>query len=168
MEKNHDPNIVVLDKDIFERLIFYAEAGEDHIRGTGEDLARVLRHARKFNVDMAVRRRAGMEKALAERRKNIARAHELVNLFVGKTVYIPLNNCIGFPASSTTNNLYQEGVLIGPVTKFKNRKWEPQVSVKTKVRIRLLCDSRVKVIEVTASKVFTELPEQGKVFRGTR
>ncbi|AXG67425.1 hypothetical protein JA33_051 [Dickeya phage vB_DsoM_JA33] len=146
MEKNSDKRIVVMDIEMFARLMEYANIGEFEAgQITGSTLAEIKRHVNKQNTFLGeARTRTALEEG--KERKKISEQLKR------KARYISLRKTVKF--------YYAEGQRLIPVTLGNNSQWKknfhnwghPQVSINvilhypveeihTRIRITdLLCD----------------------------
>lgn len=92
MKENFDPHQVVISREYFDKLVEMAKP-KDHFAGTENRpnqtiLARILRHARKFNRALRAERQVKVAADFASRREKRQRAHQIAREYMDKTVYI--------------------------------------------------------------------------------
>jgi len=87
MERNTDPDVVVINRSNFDLLVHYARIGSYEATGSGEEVEEIERHARKWNTpimneskEQAEKRRAE-DKRLRERLKKLLAYTDRRNTF---------------------------------------------------------------------------------------
>lgn len=86
MEKNTDPAVVIMDRDIFHQLMWQARAGA--VETGGDNMGAIEKHIRRFNPALAgeeAAKRKAVAKAEAEERRA---TRDFLRRHAGKTVFM--------------------------------------------------------------------------------
>lgn len=136
MERNTDPEIVVMDKGVADMLIHYARIGASEAGSCTKELER---HIRKFNVPVSEEHQAAIYRRRTEFRQDQQRVKDLIRTNGGKTVFMKV----------------AAGVL-APVRLLS-------VVKGSKVHVRVHDPLIEKIEEVRIDEVFAELPPEYRI-----
>lgn len=139
MERNKDPDVIIMDRRVYDTLLHYANIG---ISEAGGDIDSELCHIRKFNPVVSAEHRKAIEDDRAKKKKACWDAKTLLSTHCGEEVY-----------------LRHDSTLIAPVTlKGLGKDGHPWLTIIQTYPRRLETQTHV-------SQLMAEVPEGYRLHR---
>lgn len=86
MEINKDPQIVIMDKDVYDNLRYLASVGAEE-SGDWDLYENMTRHVRKFNEDIKTQHNKSIADYVRVKKENKQKAYSFIKKYKGKDVY---------------------------------------------------------------------------------
>ena len=86
MKINKDPQIVIMDKDVYDNLRYLASVGAEE-SGDWDLYENMTRHVRKFNEDIKTQHIEAIVNYVKNKKENKKKAYSFIKKYKGKDVY---------------------------------------------------------------------------------